>query len=207
MGSLPFHRHRPNRRLGWLALPGSAMNSSIRPVSSGSPSLSIQVMQLQSPSPSGKPYEYWLLLPFASEGGDEKLESRLRQEHVERLDRQTVLARRRENAGVVRDDAGEGLAVPQTLHDLPGGEAASVRIEPEDGRSRVGGDACMAGQEQALERGRARAATAPPVPEGSEDSRDERPGAIAGERQDGDRAAGRDGGHRRTFSGLSRALL
>src|SRR6202043_403159 len=60
MASLLVHGHRPNRRRGWLILPGSPMNSSIRPVSSGSPSLSIQEMQLQSPSPLGKPYEYWL---------------------------------------------------------------------------------------------------------------------------------------------------
>ena len=122
-------------------------------------------------------------------------------------DRQTVLARRRENAGVVRDNAGEGIAVPQTVHDLPGREATRVRIEPGNGRSSVGGDACMASQEQALERGRARAAPAPTVPEGSEDSRDERTGAVASEGQDGDRTAGRHAGHRRTFSGPSRALL
>src|SRR5688572_24666021 len=60
------------------------------------------------------------LLFFVVEGGDEKLKSRLRQEYVECLDRQTVLARRRENAGVVRDNAGEGIAVPQTIYDLPG---------------------------------------------------------------------------------------
>jgi len=122
-------------------------------------------------------------------------------------DRQTVLARRRENPGVVRDNAGEGIAVPQTVHDLPSGDATSVRIEPEDGRSSVGGDACMAGQEQALERRRARAAPASTIPESSEDSRDERPGAVAGERQDGDRAAGLDRRHRRTFSDQSRALV
>src|SRR5437899_8232980 len=40
-GKPPFHRHRPNRRLGKLGLPGSALNSSIRPLSSGSPSHSI----------------------------------------------------------------------------------------------------------------------------------------------------------------------
>src|SRR6266542_3385099 len=60
------------------------------------------------------------LLFFVAEGGNETLKSRLRQEYVERLDLQTVLARRRENAGVVRDNAGEGIAVPQTVHDLPG---------------------------------------------------------------------------------------
>jgi hypothetical protein len=65
----------------------------------------------------------------------------------------------------------------------------------------------MAGQEQTLERGRAGAATTPAVREGSVDSCDEGAGAIAGERQDGDRAAGRDRGHRGAVSDLSRALL
>ncbi len=55
------------------------------------------------------------ILPFASEAGDEELKSRLREEHVERFDRKTVLARRRENAGVVRDNAGESIAVPQSI--------------------------------------------------------------------------------------------
>src|SRR5205807_6207570 len=70
------------------------------------------------------------LLFFVAEGGDEKLKSRLRQEHVECLDRQTVLARRRENAGVVGDNAGEGIAVPQTVHDLPGSEAPASGLNP-----------------------------------------------------------------------------
>jgi hypothetical protein len=118
-----------------------------------------------------------------------------------------VLARRRENAGVVRDNAGEGNAVPQTVHDLPGREATRVRIEPGNGRSSVGGDACMASQKQAFERGWARAAPAPTVPEGSEDSRDERPGTVTGEWQDGDRTAGRDEGYQRTFPSLPRALM
>jgi hypothetical protein len=147
------------------------------------------------------------LLFFVAEGSDEKLKSRLWQEYVECLDRQTALARRRENAGVVRDSAGEGIAVPQTVYDLPGSKASSVRIEPEDGRSSVGGDACMAGQEQALKRSRARAAPASTIPERSEDSRDERPGAVARKRQDRDRAAGLDLRHRWTFSDQLRAFI
>ena len=107
------------------------------------------------------------VLPFASQRGDEKQESRLGQEHIEHLDRQSVLTRRRENAGVVRDDAGERLAVPQTNHDLPGGEAGGIRMESPDSQSSVGGNACVAGQQDALVRGRTRAATAPTLPEGS----------------------------------------
>jgi hypothetical protein len=91
------------------------------------------------------------VLPFAPEGGEEALESRLRQEYVERLDRQPVLACGREDPGIVRDDAGERIAVLQGLHDLPGGEASSVRIEPGDGHSCIGGNASMASQEQTLE--------------------------------------------------------
>ena len=51
------------------------------------------------------------VLSFVPKFSEEQLESRLRQEHVERLDRQPVLTRRRENASVVRDDAGKRLAV------------------------------------------------------------------------------------------------
>ena len=65
----------------------------------------------------------------------------------------------------------------------------------------------MASQEQALKHRWARAAPTSTIPQSSEDSRDERPGAVAGERQEGDRAAGLDRHHRRTFSDQSRALV
>ena len=65
----------------------------------------------------------------------------------------------------------------------------------------------MAGQEQTLERQTGRGRAVHPIHESSQDSRDKRPGAIADERQDGDRAAGLDRRHRWTFSDLSRALL
>src|SRR5262249_6311549 len=147
------------------------------------------------------------ILLFASQLGDEKLEGRLRQEHVERLDRQPVLSRRRENTGVVRDDTRKCRTALQTLHDLPGGETTSNRIEPRDALASVGRNTSMADQEQALERRGAGAGPVHPVHEGSHDSRNERSGAVTGEREDSDRAAGQDGSHGRTFSSLSRALL
>ena len=59
------------------------------------------------------------------------------------------------------------IAVLQTLHNLPSGEAARIRIEPGDGRSCVGGDASMAGQEETLKPGRTGAKAASPVGKGS----------------------------------------
>ncbi len=78
-------------------------------------------------------------------------EAWLGQNDLEGKKPQPLLRCRGEYLRVIADNAGKGIAAFQTLQRLPHQEISRIRIESVNGLVVVGRDACVPGEEQAVE--------------------------------------------------------
>ncbi len=145
--------------------------------------------------------EYKPALPLLStENGLEVLNLRIRNQHVEGDDYQSVFGRGSKNGSIIADDARQRFAAFQMFHDLPNRQIARIRVERIDGLAPISRYPHVAGIEQAIQPRRARTASVLFVVKGSEKTPDESVRTITKERNHSDDPAGKHRVHRGSFS-------